>query len=150
MREKRIYRSCSDRYIAGICGGLAEYFDLDPLLVRLVFVILGFSGVSIVFYILAWLLFPNNPSCPTKISGVSEIRQQAQEFKEEFKKGFDGGFGHFGKNPSNKTMLGRIIILVGAICLIQIIFQISIWALCWPIILIIFGIILLKSNGDKK
>lgn len=150
MKEKRIYRSCSDRYIAGVCGGLAKYFDLDPLLVRLVFVILGFSGISVAFYFLAWLLFPNDPSCQKQSDGAAEIKQQAQEFKKEFKKGFDGGVEHFGQHSNNKTILGAIILLFGLMFLLQIVLQINIWAILWPFILIILGLMLLKSSGNKK
>ncbi|MFA6963239.1 MAG: PspC domain-containing protein [Patescibacteria group bacterium] len=149
MKEKRVYRSCSDRYIAGICGGLAKYFDLDPLLVRLVFVILGFSGISIVFYFLAWVFIPNDPTCKSRSDVASEIRQKAQEFGDEFKKGFAGEWNG-GNRRDTKAILGVIIILFGIVCLIQITFQINIWAIGWPIILIILGIILLRANGNRK
>ncbi|BCS85544.1 MULTISPECIES: PspC domain-containing protein [Prevotellaceae] len=57
--ERKIYRS-SDRVIAGVCGGIAEFFDLDPTLVRLVYAFFTvttiFSGV--ILYIIAWLIVP--------------------------------------------------------------------------------------------
>ena len=53
-------RSVADRHIAGVCGGLGEYFDLDPTAVRVAYVLLSiltaFSGVLI--YLLLWLLIP--------------------------------------------------------------------------------------------
>lgn len=59
--QHRLYRSSTDRMLGGVCGGLGKYLEIDPLLIRLVFVLLAFSGVSIVLYILLWLLIPNEP-----------------------------------------------------------------------------------------
>lgn len=56
---KRYYRSSTDRIIGGVCGGIAEYFNIDPLLVRLVFAILFFGyGTGLLAYILIWILAP--------------------------------------------------------------------------------------------
>ncbi|HLS09326.1 PspC domain-containing protein [Lentibacillus sp.] len=58
--RKRLYRSNSERMIAGICGGLAEYFDIDPTIVRLLFVALAFAGgASIYAYIIGIFVIPN-------------------------------------------------------------------------------------------
>ena len=54
---KRYYRSSTDRIIGGVCGGIAEYFNIDPLLVRLVFAILFFGyGTGLLAYILIEIL----------------------------------------------------------------------------------------------
>lgn len=60
MSEKRLMRSTSDRMFMGVAGGLAEYLDLDPTLVRLVFVILGLAsfGHAILIYLVLALLMP--------------------------------------------------------------------------------------------
>lgn len=56
---KRLYRSRRNRVIAGVCGGLGEYFDLDPVIVRLIFVILALaSGTGLILYVVAWLIIP--------------------------------------------------------------------------------------------
>ena len=60
---KRVYRSRKDRKIAGVCGGIAEYFSIDPVLVRLLFVAMLFMGfVGIIVYLVAWLIMPENPN----------------------------------------------------------------------------------------
>ena len=57
--EKRFYLSETDKKIGGVCGGLAEYFGIDSLLVRLAFVILILGyGTGLLAYILLWLLAP--------------------------------------------------------------------------------------------
>lgn len=59
MSNKRFQRSSDKRLLAGVCGGIAEYFGWEPNIVRIVFVALSifvFSGIFV--YILAWLLMP--------------------------------------------------------------------------------------------
>ena len=61
--KKKLYRSKKDHMIAGVCGGIAEYFDVDSTLVRLLTglsVILG--GAGVVAYIIAWIIIPKNPN----------------------------------------------------------------------------------------
>ncbi len=56
---KRVYRSQSQKMIAGVCGGIAEYFNVDPTLVRLAWVLFGLAaGSGIVAYIVAWIIMP--------------------------------------------------------------------------------------------
>ncbi|HNY01636.1 MAG TPA: PspC domain-containing protein [Bacteroidales bacterium] len=62
MEPKRLYRSVTDRKFAGVAGGLAEYFVMDPLLVRLVFVILTLAGGGgVLIYLVLWIVTPENP-----------------------------------------------------------------------------------------
>ena len=57
--EKRLRRS-SDRILAGVCGGVAEYFGLEKTLLRVIYVLLVlFGGVGILIYIILWILMPN-------------------------------------------------------------------------------------------
>ncbi|WP_267224299.1 PspC domain-containing protein [Dyella silvae] len=57
--EKRLHRSLTDRKIAGVCGGIAEYLGWDPTLVRILWVVLTLLGGSgIVAYLVLWLLMP--------------------------------------------------------------------------------------------
>lgn len=60
MVEKKLYRSEKERMIAGVCGGLAEYFDVDPVVIRLLWVAFTFFvGSGILLYILACIIIPN-------------------------------------------------------------------------------------------
>ena len=59
--EKRFTRSRRDKKIAGVCGGLAQYFDIDATLVRVVFVLLAlFSGGGLLLYVILWLVMPQS------------------------------------------------------------------------------------------
>lgn len=60
--KKRLYRSKKDKMLAGICGGLAEYFDVDPSLVRLATVLLClYAGTGLLVYIIAAIIVPEAP-----------------------------------------------------------------------------------------
>jgi phage shock protein C len=61
-QKKKLYRSRTDRKIAGICGGLGEYFGIDPTLVRLLFVLgLVFVGGTLLAYIILAIVVPEEP-----------------------------------------------------------------------------------------
>ena len=61
MAQKRFYLSDTDKKIAGVCGGIAEYFEIDSLLVRVVFLLCIFSfGGGLMAYIILWLLAPKH------------------------------------------------------------------------------------------
>jgi phage shock protein C len=62
-KHKRLYRSTTDRKLAGVCGGIAEYLEVDPTFVRLIaaFVIL-IGGAGFFGYLIAWVIIPEAPS----------------------------------------------------------------------------------------
>ncbi len=66
--QKRLYRSTEERMFAGVCGGIAEYLDVDPTLVRLVFAALVLmGGPGIVVYIVLMLIVPEEPAQEWKV-----------------------------------------------------------------------------------
>lgn len=62
-KVKRLYRSRKNRILGGVCGGLGDYFDVDPTLIRLVWVVLTLAslGIGILAYLIAWFIIPRNP-----------------------------------------------------------------------------------------
>ena len=60
---RKLYRSRQDRMIGGVCGGIAEYFNIDPTLVRLLAVASIFlAGSAVIAYLIAWIVVPEDPS----------------------------------------------------------------------------------------
>jgi len=60
--QKKLYLSNKDKKLGGVCGGIAEYFDIDSTLVRLLFVLfLVIGGSGLLAYIIAWILMPKRP-----------------------------------------------------------------------------------------
>ena len=60
VKGKKLFRSKKNRMIAGVCGGIAEYLEIDPTVVRLIWVLLVFLsfGAAIIAYIIAWIIVP--------------------------------------------------------------------------------------------
>lgn len=59
---KKLYRSKTNRIIAGVCGGLGEYFNIDPTIVRLIWILFSLAaGAGVLVYIIAWLIVPEQP-----------------------------------------------------------------------------------------
>lgn len=58
---KKLYRSRKEKILGGVAGGFAEYFDIDPVIMRLIFFALLFSGTFILAYIVAWIFVPLAP-----------------------------------------------------------------------------------------
>lgn len=60
--EKKLYKSTTNKMICGVCGGIGEYFGIDPTLVRVVWAILCvFAGAGILAYLLSAVIIPSNP-----------------------------------------------------------------------------------------
>ena len=70
MRERRLCKS-KDKKISGVCGGIAEYFDIDPTLVRFVWALtILFTGAGIVAYIVAAVVMDENPQSAEDVSDI--------------------------------------------------------------------------------
>jgi phage shock protein C len=68
MSGKRLYRSQNERMIAGVCGGIAEYLDIDPTLVRILFVLLFFvGGNGLLLYLILMFLVPMKPEASAPV-----------------------------------------------------------------------------------
>ena len=61
MEQKRVYRSRENRMICGVCGGIADYFNVDPTLIRLGLVLLACTGSGILAYFIAAIIIPDQP-----------------------------------------------------------------------------------------
>lgn len=61
--QKKLYKSSTDKKLDGVCAGIAEYFDIDPTVIRLAWVLaVACAGVGILGYILAAIVMPRNPN----------------------------------------------------------------------------------------
>ena len=75
MEYKRLYKSSTDKAIFGVCGGLAEYFGIDSLIIRLVFVLFALAfGSGLLFYLIAALIMPKRPE-----DGGPRVYQQPEQ-----------------------------------------------------------------------
>jgi phage shock protein C len=113
----RLYRSATDKAIAGVCGGLAHYFNIDPALVRLAFVVFALAGgASVLLYIVLWIAVPVGEGTPAVALGER---------------------GH--------EMLATVLIAIGALWLLANLgaFTFINWRFAWPLVLVAAGVALL-------
>lgn len=148
MENKRLYRSTTDRKIAGVAAGLADYFNMDPLLVRLIFIILTIAyGSSVLIYVILWIVTPEKPNDLTKPINQQNM-ENPQPLKEEPKKPSD----NTKKDPPSCVSSSRkkgsliggfILITLGALFLVDEFVPNIDFGDLWPIILIVIGLGLL-------
>lgn len=61
--KRKLYRLRRDRVVGGVSAGLAEYFSIDTLLVRVIFIVMAFfNGIGIIAYLIMWMVIPENPN----------------------------------------------------------------------------------------
>jgi len=61
-KTKRLYRSANEKILGGVCGGIAEYYNVDPVIIRLLWIAMSLAwGIGILLYIIAWIIVPKNP-----------------------------------------------------------------------------------------
>ncbi|HPT08627.1 MAG TPA: PspC domain-containing protein [bacterium] len=131
---KKLYRSKTDRIIFGVCGGLGKYFNIDPLIIRLIFVALLFSGAGFFIYFIFVILVPSEDSKSNINLETGEIMKTTNINDWRF-------------------IFGIILVIIGISILIsncfpdRILWFRSIWRNFWPIVLILLGgVILFKRK----
>ena len=107
---RRLYRSETNRLIAGICGGFGEYLGIDPTIVRVLAVLLALTtGLGVLAYIVLWIIIPTQSRVDvsprqTVRHGVEDIRERAVELGQEAKAAFSGKEGQEGdRAPETKN-----------------------------------------------
>ena len=145
MATKKLYRSRENAMIGGVCAGLADYFNIDPTLVRLATVILIFpGGLSIWAYIIAWVVIPQKPL----ISGAEAENAETGETSP-----LEEGAENEPKSEEqdkSRMIVGIVLVAVGALFLLNA-FDIFFWVSfgkIWPAALIVIGIaVIYKAMG---
>jgi phage shock protein PspC (stress-responsive transcriptional regulator) len=61
MELKRLYKSRDNRIICGVCGGIGEYFNVDPTIIRLLLVLIALTGSGVLAYLVAAIIIPEEP-----------------------------------------------------------------------------------------
>lgn len=135
----KLYRSETNRVIAGVCGGLGEYFNIDPTILRIIIIFITlFGGSGIILYIILWIVIPTKSTLGKNSDDY--IKANVEEIKEKSKT-VTGRDTHF--------ILGLILVVLGLTFLLENLGFYTfryIWRL-WPIFLIILGLsVLIKKK----
>lgn len=139
-----LYRSESNKIIAGVAGGLGEYFNIDPTIIRILFILMTiFGGSGLIIYIVLWLIIPTR-------SAISKNSQEAIRLNIEEMKSATKAFAHNIRSPgsareNSKFWWALIIITVGFLFLLNNFGLLEPLELdkLWPLALVIFGLALI-------
>lgn len=137
----RLFRSEKDRVIGGVAGGLGEYFNTDPTLIRLLFVLFAFiHGSGVLLYIILWIILPPKSKAmnASQLSGktiqdnLNDVKDEVSGFTKKMK---------IGRRNGGKTLIGVLFLILGVVILFDNL-GLRVWfniGKFWPILLIIFG-----------
>jgi len=150
--KNKLYRSKKDCVIGGVCGGIAEYFGVDPTLVRLLAILIFFFGGSgVIAYIIGWIIIPQNPNGNTEYNSENK-----RDIEGKIKKGTDKANKKVEENLSEERskgnseknrniILGIILTIVGLIFMGSTFFPWitwAVWGAFWPVIIIVVGLVI--------
>lgn len=138
--EKRLVRSTKNEVIAGVCGGIGEYFEVDPTIIRIIFVILAvWGGVGIILYLIALIVMPKE--------GEKMDKEKKADVGEKISKAVDEATEkirtHDHGRDNGGYVFGLIILLLGVLFLLHNFIPAFNAGQLWPIILIIIGLLIL-------
>jgi phage shock protein PspC (stress-responsive transcriptional regulator) len=107
-QQKRLYRDTENKIFGGVCSGIASYFNINPLWIRIIFILLTFSGVTALLYVVLWLVVPEARTTAEKLEmrgepvNVSNIEKSIKEEFGQIKDTFNGLTGKAKKAYSKK------------------------------------------------
>lgn len=131
MQQARLLRSETDKMLGGVCGGLADYLNIDPVLVRLAFVVLVLaSGLGLVVYLLLWAIMPAPSQAQPAIRVMDEGVSDPAQLKSRF---------------SPAATVGIVLILFGGFFLLSQMGWVN--SAFWPLVLIGAGLFYLIRRG---
>ena len=150
---KILYRSSTNKVIFGVCGGLGEYFSIDPILFRIIFILLVLgAGSGILVYLVLAFLIPLNPSDIPSVDHANhiDVKKRIHELVSELR---DLRKSREDKRGFFRLILGLIVLTIGFGLLIQNLnlfpgFYINFslfFSYLWPIVIILLGISILSK-----
>lgn len=150
---KKLYRSVTDKMIGGVCGGIAEYFGIDPVIVRLVFVLaVIFGGSGILAYIILWIIIPQKPFIITPFNQDKSKENDYGNTEAENKNQNEFKMNMISDKQNNKSVFaGAFLIVLGVIFLLNNFVPGFYFKDYWPLVLIGLGLaIIVKAKNQNN
>lgn len=149
-QRKKLYRSREDRIILGVCGGLANYFSIDSLVVRLIFIALFFGGGSgLVIYLVFAILVPSEggDNGKKKDNFESSKKESKSDKADEFVEEVGSRIKSLGSEVQVsdwRFIIGLLLVIIGFTSFFSNFAPFSfIWDNFWPLFLVVIGLIIL-------
>jgi phage shock protein PspC (stress-responsive transcriptional regulator) len=144
MRNK-LYRSRNDRVLAGVCAGLAEYFKIDPVLIRVIFIAAALGGgFGLLAYLIFWIVTPESPYPGS--SGSASTSDENADYSYQTTAATNSK-----SQQQGSVIAGSILILLGGLFLAEEFLPDFDFEKYWPLILIFIGIgLLIGAFGQKN
>lgn len=152
---KHLHRSEQDRVIAGVCGGLAAHLNMDPLLFRLLFIVLTISaGIGITLYLLLWLVLPSAQqeyAHQEQImrDNLTEMGTRVREMGSEARNSYARA-RRTGTTDDTMIILGAVLVGFGLLLLFRMIGLLVWMRYLWPVALVALGLAILWSNVKES
>jgi len=151
-KNKRLYRSAKSKVFGGVAGGIADYFDIDPIIIRLLFVIIAFAGGGgAIVYLILWIALPLEPLTPfTMNMGPGEPQDTGNPDAQpaaDYSTGSPSPFTLPVKPENRNSLIGGIVLIsLGIIFLAnKYIPNINLSDL-WPLLLVVLGGVLIATS----
>jgi phage shock protein PspC (stress-responsive transcriptional regulator) len=143
--ERRLYRSRRNRVFAGVAGGLGEYFDIDPVFIRVIFVVATLAGAAgLLAYIILWIVVPKERFDYQTYKTTTEGATNMAEGSSGEKQYPNHGYRHHGHNGG--VTGGLILIVIGGLFLADNYLPHFSFSDTWPLILVAIGIGLIMNS----
>jgi len=143
--QKKLYRSRKFRVLGGVAGGLAEYFGLDPILMRVIFVLFTLiNGIGVLLYIIFWIIIPEEPFEVAYNIDKDTPKDTADENIDSQKTAIEHK-----RNGSGRVILGVILIIIGLLFLAERFIPAFCFEDIIPLTLVIIGIFLIWNSVSK-
>lgn len=143
---KKLYRSREDRVIGGVCGGLADFFDIDSTWIRLGFILIVLAGgAGILAYIIAWIVIPEEPVRSKRKAEEGEVIVEG-EIEEEYADNSTDDKNY----DQRQKILGFILVILGVFFLIDRWLPFFRWERFWPLLIVVLGLSLLIKGVRKR
>lgn len=148
---KGLYRSSSDVVIGGVAAGIARSLRVDPLVIRLAFVLLLiFGGGGLVLYVILWIVLPQDRQKPQEQFSEKSRNMETEKNQENVHEAKPGTNVPPRSKSDGNLIAGLILIALGVIFLLERWIRWIDFADLWPLILVIAGIVLIRNSYVKS
>jgi phage shock protein C len=153
--QRHLYRSRTNKVICGVCGGLGKYFGIDPLIFRILFVLIALGGgAGVLIYIIMAIIVPLEPVEGSASALTGDAKERINQFAHEVRQGAQNLAKEIKTNRGYKDRrhgaLGLIIIVIGILLLLNNIFPQKWWHwnIFWPVAIILVGVLIISRRKE--